>query len=147
MARVCRLIVVVRVAAVAIRRQRSVVVVDVTVGTDARRYLMRTGEGEGCVVVIERGVRPNIGVVAEFARRRESSRLVGWIIRARVVFLMARVAECAVQRIVVVDVAIGALPRRHRVGARQRESRAVVIESRIQPRAGVVALIACLGEV
>ena len=97
MSRVCRVVVVGGVAAVAVRRQGRVVVVDVAVGADARWYLMRTGKGEGCVVMIERGIRPDIGVVTEFARRRESGRLVGRIIGTRVVLLMARVAERAVQ--------------------------------------------------
>ena len=97
--------------------------------------------------MIERRIRPDIGVVTEFTRRRESSRLVCRIIRAGVILLMARVAERAIQRIVVVDVAIGALARRYSVGASQWESGAVVIERCIQPRAGVVALIARLGEV
>ena len=97
MARVSRFAVVGAVAAVAIRRQRCVVVVNVTVRANARRNLVRTGKGEGCVVVIERGVGPYIGVVTKFAGRGESCRLVSWIIRARVILLMARVAKRAVQ--------------------------------------------------
>lgn len=63
MARVRRVVVVGRVATVAIRRQRCVVVVDVAVTANTRWYLMRTCKGEGCVVVIECGIRPDVGVV------------------------------------------------------------------------------------
>ena len=97
MSGICRLAVVAGMAAVAVRRQRGVVVVNVAVSANARRYLVRTSKGKGCVVVVERGIRPDGGVVTEFARRRESGSLVRWIIRARVILLMARVAKRAVQ--------------------------------------------------
>ena len=107
---------------------------------------MRAGQGEGRVVVIERGVCPHGGVVAEFARRRESGRSVRGIVGAGVVLLVARVAQGTVQRIIVVDMAIRALPRRNSVTSRQRETGAAVIERRVCPRTRVVALIACLRE-
>jgi len=91
--------------------QRRVVIVDMAVGAHARRHQVRTGKGEGCVAVIERRVCPDDGVVAEFARSRESGRTVRRIVRASVVVLMARIAEGAVQRIIVVDMAVRALPR------------------------------------
>lgn len=62
-----RLVVVVRMAAIARGRQRGVVAVHVAIGALPRRYRMRTSEGEGCVVVIEGGVRPHVRVVAELA--------------------------------------------------------------------------------
>ena len=60
---------------------------------------------------------------------------------------MAAHARRRRQVVIVVDVAIGTLPRRNRVQAGQRESRAVVIEGRVHPVGGVVTLIAGLREV
>lgn len=94
--------------------------------------------------MIERGVSPDVGIVADFACSGESGGSVRGIVRADVVLLMARVAQGAIQRIVVVDMAVGALPRRRGVTPRQRETGTVVIEGGICPRSGVVALIACL---
>lgn len=146
MSRVCRVVVVGGVAAVAIRRQCRVVVVDVAVAAQPRRRLVQAGEGEGCVVVIKGRVRPDVGIVAEFARCWESSRLVRWTIRVRVVLLMARVTESAVQPVVVVGVAVGALPRRHGMRSRQLEARAGVVERGIGPLHRVVAGRARRGE-
>ena len=115
------------------RGQRGVVAVDVAVGAYPRRCLVRAGQGECRVVVIERGVRPDGGVVAQFARGRESGRRVRGIVRARVVLLVARVAQGVVQRIVVVDMAIDALPRWDGVTSRQREAGTAVIEGGICP--------------
>jgi len=68
--RLCRVagirgVVVVRlVAPDAGRGQCRVVVVDVAVGTNARRHDVGAGKGEGCVVVIKGRVSPHRGVVA-----------------------------------------------------------------------------------
>ena len=67
--------------------------------------------------------------------------------RAGVVLLMARIAERAIERVVVVDVTIGALPRRHRVRPGERKSRAVVVERSVQPGGSAVALIASLRKI
>ena len=83
--------------------------------------------------MIERRVCPDGGVVAQFARGRESGRGVRGIVRARVVLLVARVAQGAVQRIVVVDMAIAALPRWHGVQSGERKTGTAVIEGRIGP--------------
>jgi len=115
------------------RGQRGVVAVDVAVGAYPRRCLVRAGEGECRIVVIERGVCPDGGVVAQFARGRESGRRVRGIVRSRVVLLVARVAQGVVQRIVVVDMAIDALPRWDGVTSRQREAGTAVIEGGICP--------------
>jgi len=79
------------------RGQRRVVGVDMAVRAHTRRHNVRTGKGKSCVVVIEGGVCPDSGVVAEFARSRESSRSVCGIVGAGVVLLVARVAQGAVQ--------------------------------------------------
>ena len=68
--RLCRVarirgVVVIRlVAADARRGQRGVIVVDVAVGTNARRRGVGAGKGEGCGVVIKGRVSPHRGVVA-----------------------------------------------------------------------------------
>ncbi len=80
--------------------------------------------------------------MAQFACRRKARRSVCRVRRTRVVLLMARVAQRAVQRIVVVDVTIGALPRRNGVRSRQRKPRRRVIEFAIRPQNRVVALLA-----
>ena len=83
-----------------------------------RRHSVHAGQGERRIGVIKGGVCPDSSVVAEFASCRETGRSVGRIGGACVVLLMARVAECAVQRVVVVHVAVGAQARRGRVCSR-----------------------------
>ena len=80
--------------------------------------------------------------MTKLAGRRESGGLVRGIIRAGVVLLMTRVAEDAFQRVVVVDVAVGADARRHHVRARQLEAGTGVIECAIRPPHRVVAGLA-----
>ena len=98
--------------------QCRVVVIDVALRTLPRRHCVRAGQRERCVVVIERRVGPDNGVVAQLARGWESRRSMGRIGRACVILLVARIAQSAVQRIVIVHVAIGALARRHGVRPR-----------------------------
>ena len=97
--------------------QRRVIVVDVAVGAHPRWRQVRTRQRESRVVVVESGVRPDRRVMAKFARSREASRSMGRIGCAGIILLMARVAQRGVQRIVVIDVAIGALPWRYNVCA------------------------------
>ena len=98
-------------------RQRCEVVVDVAIGALPRRHGVRAGERERRVVVVKRGIGPHRRVVAQFACGRKTSSRVSWIIRGSVIRLVARVAESAIERIVVVLVAIGTKPRRHGMGA------------------------------
>ena len=69
--------------------------------------------------------------MTQLASRREPRGCVCGIGRAAVVILVARITESAGQVVIVVNVAIGALPGRYRVGARQRKSSAVVIKGRV----------------
>jgi len=108
-----RLIVVGLMASDAGGGQSRVVAVDVAVGAHPWRHGMRTGQREGRVVVIEGRVRPGRSVVTELTSCGESGRRVHGIVRVRVVLLVTRIAQATVQRIVAVDVAIGALTRRN----------------------------------
>src|SRR5437899_10352371 len=100
------------------RGQRGVVAVDVAVGACPGRHGVCSGQGERRVVVIERGICPDSSVMAEFAGRRESGRRVRRAVRTRVVLLVARIEQCAVKRIIAVDVAVDASTRRDRMGPR-----------------------------
>ena len=132
-ARIACVVVVRLMATDACQGQRRVVAVDMAVRANTRRHHVRTGKGERSVVVIERGVGPDDGVVAEFTGSRESGRRVRRIIRAGVILLMAGVAQRAVQRIAIVDVAVRALTRRNGMASRQWETGAAVIEDGIGP--------------
>lgn len=106
------------------------------------RHGVHSDQWESCVVVIKGRVCPDIRVVAHLARCGEAGGRMRWIRRARVILLVARVAQRAVQGIVVVDVAIGAQTRRHHMGVCQRETGRRVIEFPVGPQVGVVASFA-----
>jgi len=144
---VCAGVVIRLMAAETGSRQRGVVVVYVAVCTFARRHHVRSGQRECGVVVVERRIRPRHRVMAHGARCREACRGVRGIIGRCVILLVAGVTRCAIQRVIVVDMTIGTLPRRHSVGSSQRESGAVVVEGRIQPGSRVVTRSAGLREI
>ena len=114
-ARVCAGVVIRLMTADASCRQSRVVVVYVAVCAFARRHHVRSGQRECGVVVVERRIRPRHRVMAYGAGCREAGRGVRGIIGRRVILLVARVTRSARQVVVVVDVAIRALPRRHGV--------------------------------
>ena len=145
-ARIGSVVVVGLVASDARRGQRCVVAIDVAIAALPGRHGVQTREGEGGVVVIKDGICPDSGVMADLASRRETRRLVWRIICACPVFLMTRVTQRAVQRVVIVGVAIGADPRWHGVLPRQGEARTAVVERAIGPMHGVVAGLACRRE-
>ena len=138
--------VVLLVARVAQHRVQRIVIVHMAVDALPRRHRVRSGQREARGRVVKLTIGPQYRVVAVFAGRREPCMGNGSR-RGTVVLLVARVAGCATQRVVVVDMAVGALPRRHRVGSIERKPGAVVVEGRIQPGGCVVARAAGLREV
>ena len=97
--------------------------------------------------MVKLSVDPKHCIVAGFAGRREARRnVIHRGSRVVVISLMARHAGRAGQVVIVVDVAVGTLSWRHGMGACQHESRAVVIECRVQPSRRAVARFARLGK-
>ncbi len=122
------------VARITQRAVQRIVVVDVAVGTQARRHRVRARQSKSSSGVVERTIGPQHRVVAGFASRREACRdMVHRRQGVGVIVLVARDAGCTGQVVVVVNVAVRALTRRHGVRSRQHEASAVVIEGRIQP--------------
>jgi len=90
-------VVVIRLVAADTRdRQSRVVPVYVAVRALARRHCVRTSQRECRVGVIEGGVGPDCGVVAQLTRGWESRRSMVGVVGARIILLMARVAQRAV---------------------------------------------------
>jgi len=130
------------------RAIQTVVIVDVAVGAKPRRHGVQAGQIEARARMVKLTVGPQIGVVALFAGQGESRRRVGHGARRIVVVgLVAGNAGRVRNRVIVVDVAIGARARRNHVIAGKREARAVVVKGRIQPSRRGMALLAGLREV
>ena len=113
--RIRRVLVIGLVAAIARCRQRGVITVHMAIRTLPWRNRMRTGQRERRVVVVEGRVGPDDRVMTQFARSREARSRMVRVVRARVILLVARIAERAGQVVVVVDVAIRAHARRNQV--------------------------------
>lgn len=97
---------------------QRVIVAGVAVGAQPRRDGVGARKLESGRRVIERAVGPEHSVVAGFTGCRESRRdVVHWRGRGVVVVLVARHAGGAGEVVIVVDVAVSALPRRRRVCA------------------------------
>ena len=137
MARIRRVVVIRLVATDTSRRQRRVVVVHVAHRARDRR--VEAGQRERRVVVIEGRIRPQHGVVAQFAGGREASmrnRRRGAVKGG----LMARNARGDRDVVIAVKVAAGA--RRRQVRPNQRPSRRRVVELSVGPNHRVVAVLA-----
>jgi len=145
-ARVCAGVVISLMAAETGSRQRGVIVVYVAVCAFARRHHVRSGQREPRGLVVKLAMAPEHCVVTTLAGGRETGMGNGSR-GASIIFLVAGVTRCAIQRVIVVDMTIGTLPRRHSVRSSQRESGAVVVEGRIQPGSRVVTGGAGLREV
>lgn len=145
--RIGGVVVVSLVAANAGGRKRCVVVVDVAVCALPRGNGMRTRQGKRSVVVIESGIGPHRGVVAQIALLWESGGNMVGIRGSLIVLQMACNAGRAAQGVVVVDMAISALPRRNCVHTGQRKARTGVVEDAVRPEQGVVAGFTRGGEI
>ena len=137
---ICRAVVVSLVATDARRIRNVVVVIDVTLRAGYRRS-METCQRPARRGVVELAVRPQNGVVAGLAGRRESDRnVINRCLCVVVIRLVARYASGIRQRVVVVHMALRA--RRRRMETSQRPSRRGVVELAIRPQHGVVAAFA-----
>jgi hypothetical protein len=108
---------------------------------------MHASQGEVDAIVIESRWRPACRRVARVARCRE---IQGHVARIRCALEILHVATRAcriAQRVVVVDMAIGARPWRHRMQPRERKTCTVVVKCRIRPAVRAMALLAGLREI
>ena len=137
-------VVIVQVAADAGRVGDVVVVVYVAVRTLPWRHGMQSRQREGRLRVVELRWLPARRVMASFASLRKSSLLVIGIRRSLEILQVAGNASCRSDVVIVVDVAIGALPRRDGVRSIQRKIDRVVIETRGLPCHCAVTLLAGL---
>ena len=141
MVRIGRALEIVEVARHASRAREVVVIVGMAIGALARRHGVRSGQRESGGRVIELAIRPRHHVVTLLASGRETrvrNRSSGGI----EVVLVATDASRACDIEVVVNVAVGALPRRHRVRTGKRKSGGRVIELAAGPRGHVMTLLA-----
>ena len=122
------------------------VVINVAVRASSWRHRVRPGERESGAVVVKRCIRPTTSVVALVAGLREIRRDVIRVGCALEVLQVAGDAGGAVQRVVVVDVAIGALARRNGVQSGQHEAGRRMIELGIAPLHRIVTGFACVWE-
>ena len=139
--RTFRIVEIILVARNAERAIQVVVIVHVAVRARPRRNRMGTRQRKTGLRVIELAIRPVDCVMAILASRREAG-VRHWTFRIVVVGLVATDAGGRQRDVVVVDVAVGARPRRHHMRARQREWGVVVIEGRIRPGRRVMAHLA-----
>src|SRR5512135_2092834 len=94
-------------------RRQVVVVIDVAIAALSRRYRMRAGQSEPCAGMIKRRIEPRSGVVALLAGLGEVRRDVVGIGRALIILQVTRYASRGGDVVIVVDVAVSALSRRH----------------------------------
>ena len=123
-----------------------VIVVDVAIGALPRGDRVCASQNESGAVVVKRRIEPGRRAVAGIASLGEVCRDVVRVRRALIILQVARHAGRARQVVIVVDVAIDALPWRHRVHACQGESGSGMIELAVGPEHRVMALLARRGE-
>jgi len=107
---------------------------------------MQSGERESGFVVIECRAHPAAGGVAGLASLGESAGNVVGIRSSLKILEVARHARSAVQSVVAVDVAIGALSRRRGVQSGQGKAGGGVIKLAVGPLHDVMALLTGCGE-
>jgi len=138
-------LIVLQMAVHASRAVQRVVVIDVTVGTLARRHGVQARQGKSGGGVVELSIAPLHRVVALLAGSGECGvRYRGG--RVVVILLVATDASGGGDAVVVVDVTVAALARRHVVRSGQRKSGFGMIERRRLPGRSVVAGVARLRE-
>ncbi len=142
-----RSLVVLQVATRARGVVQRVVAIDVAVGALAWRHRVQPSQRESGRIVIKGGVSPVLRTVALVACLREIRSNVVWVRGALEIFQVATYAGGVVDRVVIVDVAIGALAWRDGVHPRQGEPGRVVIEGGVGPVLRAVALVARLWEI
>ena len=142
-----RVVVVGLVATDARRAGDAVVVVHVAVSALPRRYHVRSRQRESRLRVVKRCRLPCRGVVTGFTRLRKATGNVVRVRRTIEILQVTRDARDAGQVVVVIDVAIRALSRRHRVRSGQSEVDHRVIESRRGPGNRGMALLAGRGKI
>ncbi len=130
------------------RATRDVVIAElrvVAIGALPRRHRVEAGQRKSGRGVVELAICPLHGIVAVLAGRREASvcHRSGRVVE---IGLVARYAGSIGDVVVVVDVAIRALPRRDRMHSGQRKGGLRVIEGRGLPCTGGMAGLASLGE-
>ncbi len=121
------------VAGITRRAIERVIVVDMAIGALPWRCCVRSGQRESGAVVVERRILPGTGVVARTASLREVRTHVVWIRRTLVILQVTGNTSRVVQIVVVVHVAIGALPRRHGMHSGQRKGSQRMIKRGIRP--------------
>ena len=127
-------------------RRDVVIVVHVAIRTLAWRNRVRSRQREVHGRVVETGGLPGSGRMACLASLWE---VAGHMVRVRCtlkILQMAPDARGAVQRVVVIDVTIGALARWHRMHAGQSKSRRGMVKLAVAPLHGVMALLAGRGK-
>ncbi len=112
---------------------QAVIIVDVAVSAGPRRHRVRACKSEVDHGMVEGSRGPRYRGVALRAVRREISGQVIWIRGPLKILEVAANAGGAAQVVIIVDVAVEALPRRHGVSTAQGESNRIVIELGIEP--------------
>jgi len=124
---------------------QAVIVIDVAIGALAWWNRVQTGKGESGCGVVKFRVNPCDRVMAALTRRGEARVRYGSC-GVVVIGLMATDARSVGDVVVIVDVAIRALPGRHGVRSGKWEPGLGMIERSRLPRRGVVAELASLRE-
>jgi hypothetical protein len=117
------------------------------VGALSRRNSVRPCQREAGAAVVERRTGPCAGAVALRTSLRKARGHVVRIRGALEILEVTRYARRFAQIVVVINVAIRALPWWHHMRTGQREASRAVIEGCIRPRAGGVALGTSLREI
>jgi len=129
------------------RRRDVVIVVYVAIRTLSWRHRVRSCKREVHGGVVETGGLPGGRRVARLASLREVPGHVIGIRRSLKIFQVTRNAGRRRNGVIVIDVAIRALPWRHRVRSRKWEVHGGVVETGGLPACGCMACLASLREV